>query len=265
MTPDTPTASPALAGRPAPPLPAARHCALFLDFDGTLADIAAQPQAVALAPELLPCLQALVHALDGAVAVVTGRPVAQIDALLAPLHLPVAGVHGAERRSADGRWHRLQLPPLDDALAPLRALCGAQPALLLEEKPGAVALHYRQAPALEAQCLAAMRQAQQLAPGMVLLQGKCVIELKPRGAGKDAAVTAFLAEPPFRGRRPWVFGDDVTDEAAFDAVQSLGGVAVKVGEGPTRARHALSGPAAVRLWLQAALQAMAGTHPGARA
>jgi trehalose 6-phosphate phosphatase len=230
--------------------------ALFLDFDGTLADIAPHPQAVTVPTDVAPRLAALAAVLQGALAIVTGRPVAEVDHFLAPLQLPAAGVHGAERRDTAGRWHRLPAPALEAVLGPLQALCAAHPGLLLERKSVALALHYRLAPALEAQCQAAMLQAQQQLPGMVLMRGKQVIELKPRAAGKDAAVRAFLAEAPFQGRQPWFFGDDVTDEVAFEAVQALGGVAVKVGEGATQARYRLDAPAALQRWMQAGLQAL---------
>ncbi|NML13917.1 trehalose-phosphatase [Azohydromonas caseinilytica] len=246
-----------------PPLPGP-GCALFLDFDGTLADIAAHPQAVRVASSVTPSLAALAAALGGALAVVSGRPIAEIDHFLAPLQLPAAGVHGAERRRADGAWQRLAAPALDTVLGSLQALCAAHPGLLLEEKSGAIALHYRQAPLLEGQCLAAMTQALQQLPDMALMRGKQVIELKPRAAGKDAAVRAFLAETPFQGRQPWFFGDDVTDEAAFEAVQALDGVAVKVGEGITRARHRVADPAAVHRWMEEALRKLAAAAETAK-
>ena len=244
-----------------PPLPGP-GCALFLDFDGTLAEIAPHPQAVKVPASVPAQLAALASVLDGALAVISGRPIAELDHFLAPLQLPAAGVHGAERRGADGLWHRLATPALDGVRPPLQALCAAHPGLLLEEKSGAIALHYRQAPLLEGQCLAAMVLALQQLPDMALMRGKQVIELKPRAAGKDAAVRAFLAEAPFRERQPWFFGDDVTDEMAFEAVQALGGVAVKVGEGSTQARYRVADPAAVQRWMQAALRQLTASPPG---
>jgi trehalose 6-phosphate phosphatase len=238
-----------------PPLPD-RGCAIFLDFDGTLAPLAPQPAAVRLAGGVAARLSRLSAALGGAVAVVSGRPVAEIDRLLQPLRLPIAGVHGVERRGADGRWHRLAVAGFDAALAPLRSLCERYPALLLEIKPGAVALHYRQAPALEDLCLATMAEAAKQVDGMGLLRGKMVVELKPRRAGKGLALRAFLDERPFLRRRPWFFGDDVTDEAGFEVVQALSGVAVKVGPGDTLAAHRLADPQALHDWLARALAAL---------
>ncbi|WP_372661099.1 trehalose-phosphatase, partial [Hydrogenophaga sp.] len=180
----------------APPLPD-RSCALFLDFDGTLVDLAPQPDAVRVAAQLPLRLALLSVALDGALAIVSGRPAAQIDAFMQPARFCLAGVHGTERRGPDGVLRRLPAPDLNQARDLIEAFCRQHSGLLLETKPGALALHYRQAPALEQACLAVMQQAQQLAPGMDLLCGKKVMELKPEQAGKGHAVRAFLREPPF--------------------------------------------------------------------
>lgn len=227
--------------------------AFFFDFDGTLADIAAHPEAVWVDAGVPPALLALQRLSGGAVAVISGRPIAEIDQHLHPIALMAAGVHGVERRAPDGAVSRLPLPDLAAARAALQAFCDAHPGARLEAKPGALALHYRGADALEAACLAAMAQARDSVQGvsMVLLHGKKVVELKPAGADKGRAVAAFMAEPPFVGRRPWFFGDDVTDESAFDAVQALGGVAVKIGPGDTVAAHRLPDPGALRAWLYA--------------
>lgn len=235
-----------------PPLPD-RGSALFLDFDGTLTDIAARPDAVSVAPAVTQQLAALARALGGAVAVVSGRPVAEIDHWLQPLRLPVAGVHGAERRGRDGFLRRIATPDLTPARMLIEALVRRHPALRLEVKPGALALHYRQAEALQDECMATMSEATRHVEGMALMCGKKVIELKPRRASKGQAVRAFLDERPFRSRRPWVFGDDVTDEVAFETVLGLGGVAVKVGTGETLAPYRLADPAALHDWLQRAV------------
>jgi trehalose 6-phosphate phosphatase len=147
-------------------------------------------------------------------------------------------------------------------LVPLRALCERHPGLLLETKRGAVALHYRQVPALEDLCLTTMAEAATQVDGMGLLRGKMVVELKPRGAGKGLALRAFLDERPFLQRRPWFFGDDVTDEAGFEVVQAAGGVAVKVGPGDTLAAHRLDDPQALHDWLG---RALAGLEPAREA
>jgi trehalose 6-phosphate phosphatase len=243
-----------------PPLP---HCgsALFLDFDGTLTDIAERPDAIQVAPDVVPRLAQMAQALGGALAVVSGRPVAEIDHWLQPLRLPVAGVHGAERRGPDGLLRRIATPDLTPAREVAEALVRQHPALRLEVKPGALALHYRQADDLEAACVAAMTEAMRRVDGLALMCGKKVVELKPRLANKGQAVRAFLDERPFRSRSPIYIGDDVTDEVAFETVLSLGGVAVKVGEGQTLAPYRLADPAALQLWLQQALDSMAAARP----
>lgn len=224
-------------------------CALFFDFDGTLVDLAAQPDAVNVEPAVTRALASLLPVFGGALAIVSGRPLSEIDHHLQPLTLCAAGVHGAERRGADGVVTRMAWTGVDDALAGVEALCLRHPALLLERKPGAIALHYRQAPELEGVCVATMSAAAERTEDMTLLHGKMVVELKPRQAGKGVAVRAFMAEKPFESRQPWFFGDDVTDEAAFEAVQALGGVSVKVGEGQTQAMRRLADPPAMRQWL----------------
>lgn len=236
----------------APPWPEADAC-LFLDFDGTLAEIALLPSDVRVLPGLVPLLQRLQAQLDGAIAVISGRPVAQIDELLAPLLLPAAGVHGAQRRDALGRWHAGEATPaLDGAASALEMHCRRHAGLRLERKPGALALHYRGADELEDLAVEVMAEIAAGLRGMALLHGKKVIELKPAHADKGRAVHAFLAEPPFLGRRPWCFGDDITDEAAFAEVLEEGGVAVKIGEGESTALHRLASPGALLDWLDQA-------------
>ena len=230
-------------------------CALFLDFDGTMVDIAPQPQAVHVPGPLLCVLQDLQRYLGGAVAVISGRPIAQIDAFLEPLQLPVAGVHGAERRSADGTMSLLDTHPLDRVEEAARALAAQHSGLLVETKRGSLALHYRLAPELEPEVLRAMQEAVDASPGVALLRGKMVAEAKPGGASKGRAIEDFLAEPPFSGRRPIFIGDDVTDEAGFLMVQKLGGIGFKVGDGATVAVGRLPDPLALRRELEAAVAA----------
>ena len=187
-------------------------CALFLDFDGTLVDLAEQPEDVVVPPALVDTLRELHTYLGGALAVISGRPIEQIDEFLAPLCLPVAGVHGAERRAASGM----------------------------------LALHYRQAPELETLCLDTMRAAVEASPGLTLMRGKMVVEAKPGGASKGLAIDAFMHEEPFVGRQPVFMGDDFTDEVGFTVVQRRGGMGVKVGGGPSAAWHRVESPAALR-------------------
>jgi trehalose 6-phosphate phosphatase len=230
-------------------------CALFLDFDGTMVDIAPQPQAVEVPGALIGVLQDLQDYLHGAVAVISGRPIAQIDDFLQPLRLAVAGVHGAERRGADGKMHLLNTHPLDRVEEAARLLAARHPGLLVESKRGSLALHYRLAPELEDDCVLAMQQAVAESPGITMLRGKMVVEAKPGGASKGRAIEDFLAEAPFAGRTPVFIGDDITDEVGFSTVQRLGGLGIKVGEGATVAWRRLPDPAALRQELEAAAAA----------
>lgn len=232
-------------------IPCPANCAFFLDLDGTLAEIQPRPELVFIPTETLATLARL-HASGVCVAVISGRPLVQIDQLLGDLLLPAAGVHGAQRRTADGTLHDLHL---DDELfakiqAELSDACASHPGLYLEDKGVAFALHFRQAPELEP-------IARTLAEGFVaryptalaLQPGKCVFELKPRGASKGEVIRSFMNEPPFKGKHPVFIGDDVTDEAGFAAVNALGGLSIKVGHGPSDARQRLESVAAVGEWL----------------
>ena len=226
-----------------------REDALFLDFDGTLADLAERPDAVVIEPGLVAAIVRLRDHLGGALAIVSGRSIAQIDAFLTPLELPAAGVHGAERRRFDGitLHHEHTISP--DIIESLQAFAALHAGVLVETKPGAVALHYRMAPQLEALCVGAMQRAATFAPGCAVLLGKKVAELKPATADKGGAIAAFLDEAPFRGRRPVFAGDDMTDEGGFAVVQARGGIAIKVGTGPSIATHSLASPKALRHWI----------------
>ena len=226
--------------------------AVFLDVDGTLVDLAPTPDGVRVAPGVIEALALLAERHGGALALISGRPVAQIDAMLAPLVLPVAGVHGVERRGADGQLHVAATPDVAPVLARARALAAMYPGLLVERKRGAVALHYRLAPELEPLCLQEMTAAVQACPGVLLLHGKMVLEAKPAATDKGGAIAAFLQESPFAGRRPVFAGDDTTDEAGFAFVQQAGGQGVKVGSGPSAATLRLASPGALRAALLAA-------------
>jgi len=230
-------------------------CALFLDFDSTLVDLAPQPEDVIVPSGLVATLGALNNYLTGAVALISGRPIEQIDAFLDPLRLPVAGVHGAERRGSDGALNLMSTHPLQHVEEAALALAAQHPRLRVENKRGSVALHYRQAPELESLCLQAMQHAVEESPGLTLLRGKMVVEAKPGGASKGHAIEAFLQEPPFAGRMPVFVGDDFTDEVGFSTVQRMRGLGVKVGEGASVAWHRLASPAALRYELQTAVAA----------
>lgn len=223
--------------------------ALFLDFDGTLVDLAPTPDEVAVAPELIQTLTALHRWLGGRLAIVSGRPIAQIDAMFWPLRLPAAGVHGMERRSADGTMHYAPAPSLAAVAAAALDLASRYPALLVENKYGALALHYRQAPELGALCKSTLAQAVRQAAGLTLMEGKMVVEVKAATVDKGSAIAAFLAEAPFAGHMPLFAGDDTTDEAGFAMVQRAGGAGVKVGQGQSIAHHWISSPDALRMAL----------------
>ena len=227
-------------------------CAIFLDFDGTLVDLAPTPDGVRLEKGVAEALALLAARHHGALAIISGRPVAQIDAMLAPLVLPVAGVHGVERRGADGQLHVAATPDVAPVLAQAQALAALHPGLLVEQKRGAVALHYRLAPDLEQLCVQQMTAAVQACPGILLLHGKMVLEAKPAATNKGGAIAAFMTEAPFAGRRPVFAGDDTTDEAGFAFVEQAGGQGVKVGSGASAASLRLASPAALRAVLLAA-------------
>jgi trehalose 6-phosphate phosphatase len=234
-----------------PPRLAPKRTAFFLDFDGTLADFNEDPSAVFLPERERRSLDQLAEATGGAVAIVSGRAIADIDRMLAPLKLPVAGVHGLERRDARGKTVRAAVPeaPLAAARARLQSLARLHPGLLVEEKPGSVALHFRSRPALEPQCLEVARSIMEREEGLQVLHGKMVIEFKAGHATKADAVAAFLEEEPFRGRKPFFAGDDSTDEDVFARMLEIKGISVKVGPGPTSAAYRAGGIDAFRDWL----------------
>jgi trehalose 6-phosphate phosphatase len=235
-----------------PPPEALEDVALFLDVDGSLLDLRPVPDAV-FAP--LAVLRLLLHAqlhLDGALAVVSGRTVDDLDRIFHPLRLPCAGVHGVERRDTDGGLHRIAVDRalLEAARPALERFARRHPGALLEDKGAALALHTRRVPAATA---AALALVQELADGSAgafrAVAGKYVAELRPAAAHKGEALAAFMAEPRFAGRRPLMVGDDVTDGDAFREARARGGLAVAVGLGAPAADCWLEGPAACRAWL----------------
>ncbi len=220
--------------------------ALFVDFDGTLADIVDDPDDARLDAGAAASLEAVGSALGGAVAVLSGRGLADL-ARRTPQGLWRAGGHGLEVAAPGDTPAPDRETPPPAVLAPLEAVA-ARPGVRLEIKGPMAALHFRADPAAEADCLTAARAAA-ATPGYVVQAGKMVVEVKPEDAHKGRALLRLLGAPPFRGRRPVMIGDDVTDEDAIAAAQSVGGLGVKVGEGPTAARWRARDPAAVRAWL----------------
>lgn len=249
-----PPAPAAPGGAPPPP---ASDWALFLDIDGTLLTHAETPDAVYVDDALRELLERLRALCGGALALVSGRAVADVDALFAPLVLPVAGQHGVERRDAAGVVHRLPFPEdhLRQIAQRFAAFKARHPGIVFEDKGHNLALHYRLAPQLEREVRLLVEHAvADLGENFELQAGKLVFELKPGGHDKGSAIESFLAEPPFAGRTPVFIGDDLTDEYGFATVQRLGGHGVKVGEGESAADWHLQDVAAVRAWLAAAVK-----------
>ena len=234
-----------------PPAELLDGAALFLDFDGTLTEVASAPDAVVVDAALCDLLAMLLRRHDGRVMLVSGRSIAQLDDLLGPIagSIAISGSHGMERRSG-GVWDRPERPAaLDAAAERLRRTIGVQPGVLVEEKTFGIGLHYRQAPAAAAEAHAlAERLAAEL--GLALQPGKMMVELRVPGADKGAAVRAAMALPDYSGAAPVFIGDDLTDEPAFEAAGALGGAGVLVGAPRVTAAHyRLQSPAAVRRWL----------------
>jgi trehalose 6-phosphate phosphatase len=244
----------------APP-PLDPHAALFIDVDGTLVEIAPRPELVQVPSELPSLLDRLARQRNGAVALVSGRRIADLDMLFPSWRGPVAGAHGAERRRADASRIELGNTAVDreaaaalDRLRPaLQELFRRSPGMLLEDKGKTVALHYRQAPE-KAEELRAFAEALAEAERdrLRLIAGKMVFEFQPRHYGKDGAIAAFMAEPPFRGRVPVFIGDDTTDEDGFAEVNARGGLSIRVGPpaSASAATRYLPSVSAVLRWLR---------------
>jgi trehalose 6-phosphate phosphatase len=228
--------------------------ALFLDFDGTLVDIAERPDAVTVDPGLPALLAHLRQSCGGALAIVTGRAVAVIEAFLPGLDLDICGLHGMERRIG-GQIQRIEppdIPALRAALPDLADRLSRIPGVLIEDKGESVALHWRLAPEAEAHVQEAARStSRKLGTNFRLQGGKSVIEIVPEASGKGRAVEALLARAPYLGRRPLFAGDDLTDENGFRVVEERGGLSIKIGNGDTIATKRVSSPAAFRAWLAA--------------
>lgn len=243
-----------------PPLP--EGYAVFLDIDGTLLELAPAPDAVHVDPVLASLLPKVRRALGGALALVTGRSITDVDRLFPGLRMAVAGQHGCERRDALGTLHLHA--PASATLATLRKLftefARTHEGLLLEDKGATLALHYRKAPHLAAHVHKTLRDTVAASGTSIyrLQPGKRLLELRPDGRDKGTAIRDFMAERPFKGRCPVFIGDDRTDEDGFAMINSGGGWSVKVGPGPTRARYRLRDVAAVRAWLSALHPAVAG-------
>ena len=238
-----------------PPTSILKGSSLFLDFDGTLVELAPTPDSIEVGDEIRSLLTELNLALEGRLALLSGRSIADLRRYVHPATLALAGSHGLERLLASGEFHVAEAPTgLADAVREFRRLEALHPGVLVEEKPAGVALHFRNAPDAEALCHdAAQRVAS--TTGMTIQRGKMVVELKDSAGDKGRALESFMNEAPFQGTRPLFLGDDLTDEHAFAAARRMGGAGVLVGpERSTAATYRLGDVSDVRRWLQRACE-----------
>lgn len=237
-----------------PPLNLNRH-ALFVDLDGALVEMEDRPEAVRGDEALRRLARRLNVAASGAVAVLTGRTIADADRILGGEIETVAGLHGAEMRTHEGDWPaRFSAHAMDPVRTRVRSMIEAgELAARVEDKGGGIALHYRHAPHREAEVHAIARSLA-VAHGLRLIRGKFVFELGHSQVNKGSALCYLMDRPPFAGRTPVALGDDITDEDAFVAARDRGGFGVLIGEAQeTAALHRLTSVTAVRDWLRAAL------------
>jgi trehalose 6-phosphate phosphatase len=241
--------------------PARPGLALFLDVDGTLMDLAPAPDEARLRPDTVPLLKRAVASLDGALALVSGRSIAQIDSLVWPLQLPVAGVHGLERRDAHGeRLVHATAGSLDPARHLLQQFVDSIPGLLLEDKTLGIAIHYRRVPDKANDVLAAVAAAaRQLNDSASVQTGDMVVEIKAGPRNKASAVAEFMQEAPFTGRIPAFVGDDVTDQDALHWVAEKGGFAIAVGT-RVAGNYRLDGCSEVASWIEELIAANGGEN-----
>jgi trehalose 6-phosphate phosphatase len=229
--------------------------ALFLDVDGTLLEIATRPELVHVPAGLPAQIARLSEQRQGALALISGRPLVQLDRLFQPWRGAAAGLHGIERRRADGMIDRsadaASAAALDRIRPKLAALAAGESGLIVEDKGATLALHYRAVPDREPEVRAYAAALQREAGASLrLIAGKMVVEFQPRNVNKGLAITAFLAEPPFLGRRPVFVGDDTTDEDGFSEVGRRGGFGIRVGPArETAAAYCLPSVEAVFAWL----------------
>jgi trehalose 6-phosphate phosphatase len=228
-----------------PELPLFERTALLLDVDGTLLDFAPTPEAVVVPPGLIDVLGRIKGQLRGALGVISGRPVEQVEGLLGGAVQAIAGEHGgAIRREPGGTLERLALASAPTAwIAEGERLAGAHPGTQLERKERGFVLHYRAAPQAGPALEAALRHLVARDDSFALLPSNMAWEVRPRGADKGSAVAMLMDLPPFAGRLPVFIGDDVTDHDAIRAARAMGGVGLLVAD-------AFGEPARVRTWLQ---------------
>lgn len=227
---------------------------LYLDFDGTLVDFAPAPDLVQVRGELPALLAALHTRHHGAVAVISGRRLSEVDRLCAPIVLAGAGVHGAELRpSAPGPTHFHVDPRAQEIGEKLRRHFGDDARILVEDKGAAVALHFRLAPERADECISVMRGLAK-PRALEVVPGNKVVEARVHGFDKGHAIRMLAAQAPFAGRMPVFVGDDRTDEDGFTAVAALGGYGIKVGDGDTAAHYRCPTIESVHIWLRRSLR-----------
>jgi trehalose 6-phosphate phosphatase len=228
-------------------------CAVLLDIDGTLLDLAPTPREVWVPPDLATTLNRLLMLTAGALALVSGRSLNDIDLIFAPVQFPAVGGHGAEMRlSPDSESVAIHAPPMDKELKRrLAAIAKLSPGILLEDKGYSLALHYRLAPHAEKAIYEAVSLIRADLPNapIEVLPGKCVCEIKHSGFNKASGVRELMTHAPFKGRRPIFIGDDVTDESVFAIMPDLGGLAFSVGRRAQGVAYHFDEPRDVREWL----------------
>ncbi|KFX07374.1 hypothetical protein KP22_04615 [Pectobacterium betavasculorum] len=224
--------------------------AFFFDIDGTLAEICQRPEQVKISSDRLRLLTRLSF-LSGALAIISGRSMVDIDRLLSPLKCPAAAVHGAQKRYACGTLWQSEAYLPENLLQQLRLLAADLPGVRLEKKAKiAMTIHFRACPESGHDVLLRVKRLIADYPQFALQPGKQVVEIKPRDVDKGAALHEFMAQPPFLGRIPVFVGDDLPDEGGFAAAQALGGIGIKVGQGETCATHRLASTESVENWLR---------------
>lgn len=238
-------------------------CALLLDIDGTLLDLAPTPRGVVVPPDLVPTLNGLLARTSGALALVSGRSLEDIDWIFAPARYPSVGGHGAEMRlSVDSEAVAVRAPPMNpDLKRRFAAIAQMDPGILVEDKGYSFALHFRRAPHLEAaiyDAVSAIRADLPNAP-IDILPGKAVCEIKHSGTTKATGVRELMSREPFKGRRPVFLGDDVTDETVFAVMPDFDGMSFSVGRRARGVNGFLAEPHDVRRWLA---QLLNGTRDG---
>jgi trehalose 6-phosphate phosphatase len=233
-----------------PPASLLDGAALFLDFDGTLVELAETPDAIEVAPSIPKLLRQVAGRLEGRLGIISGRSIGDIERHMDCAGLALSGSHGLELRLANGEHIPLSAAvDLTEARERIAGFAAGAPGLLVEEKPRSIAVHFRQAPQ-EAERVEKFLSQLARRKGLSVQAGKMVLELRPKGADKGDALRAFMAEPEFAGARPVFVGDDVTDEDAFEAAAAMGGAGILVGpERPSAAQWRLPDVASVARWL----------------